>query len=111
MSDDDPEAPGPGAGALDRAVVDLVQLVATPPERTLLAALRAEGPLPEPRLVAAAAGPPARVRQALSGLSERGLVRPADGPGSTYALTEAGAALGPVLDAVDDLRGRCGGDP
>jgi DNA-binding HxlR family transcriptional regulator len=91
--------------AVGPEVIWLVQLVATPPERTVLAALRAEAPLHESalrrRVPSSAAS---AVRPCLSVLADRRLVRRVDDDDpQRYELTEAGRALGPVLDAVAAL--------
>jgi DNA-binding HxlR family transcriptional regulator len=107
MCDDDPVA-----AALDPAVLRLVRRAATPPERAVLAALR-EGRLTEPALERAVTAPEPVVRRTVAELRDRGLVRRADAEtrGSpAYALTRAGAELWPVLEAIDELRDRCGRD-
>jgi len=90
--------------ALDPGVIQLLQLVVTPPERTVFAALRGEEPLPESALrqrVPPSVAP--AVHRCLSALADRRLVRQIGDDPQRYALTEAGRALGPVLDAVADL--------
>jgi DNA-binding HxlR family transcriptional regulator len=105
MCEDDPTTP---AAALDPGVLRLVRRAATPPERALLAALRAEAPLAEPALRRAVDAPDPAVRGCLAELVDRGLVRRADtGEATAYALTAAGAELWPVLEAMDELRDRC----
>lgn len=104
MTRDDP-APGGEAGddGVPRAVTALVGMVATPPERAVFTRVRADGPLPEPAVAARVDAPPAVVATTLADLEGRGVVAATP---SGYALTEAGQALGPVVDAVDELRRR-----
>jgi DNA-binding HxlR family transcriptional regulator len=105
MCEDDPTTP---AAALDPGVLRLVRRAATPPERAVLAALRAEGPLAEPALHRAVDAPEPVVGGCLAELQDRGLVRRVGvESGTTYALTTAGAELWPVLEAIDELQDRC----
>jgi DNA-binding HxlR family transcriptional regulator len=106
MCEDDPTREPTDRDPLDPAVSDLVGLLATPPERAVVAALRAEGPLAESTLIEAAGATGPTVRECLHTLEECGLVRQAGDGSPRYELTDSGVALGPVLDAVDTLR-RC----
>jgi DNA-binding IclR family transcriptional regulator len=98
----------PAAPALAPAVVELLCLVATPPTDRVLRGLRREAPATAATLARVTGLPAATVEEELAELTDRDLVRRSGTP-TRYRFTDAGAALEPVLDALDDLRDRHGG--
>lgn len=91
------------AESLDSETVTLLQTVVGPPDRAVLEALT--GGHRTPGALAETTGLPGTdVERALARLTEWGLVT---GGEAGYALTEAGQALGPVLEALDELAETC----
>lgn len=94
-------------GRVDPVVVDVVRTVRTEPERTVYRLLRTRGPLDRATVAASVAGRSgATVERCLDDLRRHGLVRRTDDSPRRYALTEAGAALGVVLDRLDEFEAR-----
>lgn len=105
VEDTDPSADAP-AVALSPEVVDLLCLVATPPTRPVMSALRRKAPATVTTVARTSGLPADTVEVRLTALADRNLVRRAGTP-PRYRFTDAGAALWPVLDALDDLRDTC----
>jgi DNA-binding Lrp family transcriptional regulator len=101
-ADSAPDAPP----ALPPEVVDLLCLVATPPDRPVMAALRQEAPATVATLARATGLPAATVEECLVRLTDRDLISRSGVP-SRYRFTDAGASLWPVLNALDALRDSC----
>ena len=92
--------------ALSPAVADLLSLVATPPDSEVVWTLRTEAPATVVTVARETDIPPAVVRECLLRLADRDLLSRSGTP-PRYRFTEAGAALWPVLDALEALRDRC----
>jgi DNA-binding HxlR family transcriptional regulator len=105
VEDADTDADAP-ASALAPAVVDLLSLVATPPHSEVVEALRTEAPATVAAVARETGLPPAVVERCLVRLTDRDLLARSGTP-PRYRFTDAGAALRPVLDALETLRDRC----
>ncbi len=92
--------------SLPPEVVELLHLVATEPTRPVMAALRREAPASVVTLARTTRLPAATVEDCLDGLIGRDIVTRSGEP-PLYRFTDAGAALEPVLEALDGLRNCC----
>ncbi|WP_158600064.1 winged helix DNA-binding protein [Halorubrum sp. Atlit-28R] len=97
------------ASALPPAVVDLLRLVATPPDREVVAALRTEAPATAATVARETDLPTVVVEECLARLIDEDLLSRSGTP-ARYRFTEAGAAMWPVLDALDALHESCEAD-